>query len=208
MPLALGVLQVLALDIGTDILPALALGSEPPSPRILEGPRRGRHLVDPMLLFRAFGILGPVEAVVEMATFFAVLAVAGWRPGAAFPTGASLVAASGAAFAAVVIGQMANAFACRSATRWPGSLGWTSNRFLVKAVAIELALLLVFLYFRPLASILGHSPPGFAGALAALAAFPAVLLADVLFKRWHALRKKKPGAPVLLPAGPFLDPVP
>ena len=97
VPLALGVLQVLALDIGTDILPALALGSEPPSPRILEGPRRGRHLVDRTVLFRAFGILGPVEAVVEMAAFFVVLMVAGWRPGAAFPTGESLLAASGAA---------------------------------------------------------------------------------------------------------------
>ncbi len=31
-PLAIGVLQVLALDIGTDILPALALGAEPPAP--------------------------------------------------------------------------------------------------------------------------------------------------------------------------------
>ena len=107
-----------------------------------------------------------------------------------------------------MIGQIANAFACRSATRWPGSLGWTSNRFLVKAVAFELALLLVFLFFPPLASILGHSFPSFAGALAALAAFPAVLLADVLFKRWHALRKKNPEAPVQRPAGPFLEPVP
>jgi len=35
-PLALGVLQVLSLDIGTDIRPALALGAKPPSPRALE----------------------------------------------------------------------------------------------------------------------------------------------------------------------------
>jgi len=40
-PLALGVLQVLALDIGTDILPAIALGVEPPSPQILRKPPRG-----------------------------------------------------------------------------------------------------------------------------------------------------------------------
>ena len=31
VPLALDVLQVLALDIGTDLLPALALGAEPPN---------------------------------------------------------------------------------------------------------------------------------------------------------------------------------
>ena len=35
-PLALGVLQILALDIGTDTLPAVALGAEPP----------GRHVLD------------------------------------------------------------------------------------------------------------------------------------------------------------------
>ncbi|MCV5527144.1 hypothetical protein OFN18_34305, partial [Escherichia coli] len=31
VPLAIGVLQVLALDIGTDTLPAVALGAEPPA---------------------------------------------------------------------------------------------------------------------------------------------------------------------------------
>jgi len=190
-PLALGVLQVLALDIGTDILPALALGSESPSPAILNGPKRGRHLVDRSVLFRAFAVLGPMEAVVEMAAFLAVLIAAGWRPGARFPTGPALFAASGAAFSAVVVGQMANAFACRSATRWPGALGWNTNRFLVCAVAVEFTFLLVLLYFNPLASLLGQSPPGRPGALMALAAFPAVLLADMLFKHWNALRKKR-----------------
>ena len=91
----------------------------------------GRHLIDGALLRRVFGVLGPTEAVVEMTAFVVALVAAGWRPGDTFPTGHALVAASGAAFAAVVIGQIANAFACRSATRWPGALGWTSNRLLV-----------------------------------------------------------------------------
>ena len=39
-PLAIGVLQVLALDIGTDMLPALALGAEPPREGIMERPPR------------------------------------------------------------------------------------------------------------------------------------------------------------------------
>src|SRR5689334_17204395 len=38
LPLALGVLQILALDIGTDMLPALALGAEPPGRTVLQGP--------------------------------------------------------------------------------------------------------------------------------------------------------------------------
>jgi magnesium-transporting ATPase (P-type) len=181
-PLALGVLQVLALDIGTDILPALALGTEAPRGKALERPPQGRHLLDRSVLIRAFGLLGPVEALVEMTAFVVSMMALGWRPGTAFPTGAALLAASGAAFSAVVIGQMANAFACRSASRRPGALGWTTNRFLVYAVVAELALLVVFLYVGPLAGILGHAPPIGAGAAVAVLAFPAVLVTDILHK--------------------------
>ena len=66
-PLALGVLQVLCLDIGTDILPAVALGAEPSSARALAGRPSGRHLVDRPLLLRALLVLGLTESIVEMA---------------------------------------------------------------------------------------------------------------------------------------------
>jgi calcium-translocating P-type ATPase len=182
-PLALGVLQVLALDIGTDILPALALGMEAPSQAVLKRPPHGQHLLDRAVLLRAFGLLGPVEALVAMVAFIASMLASGWHPGLPFPGGSSLLAASGAAFSAVVIGQMANAFVCRSASRRPGLLGWFTNRFLVYAVAAELVILLLFLYIRPLAAILGHAPPNAAGTACALLAFPAVVFADALQKR-------------------------
>lgn len=104
-PLALGVLQILCLDIGTDLLPALALGAEPPNTRALARPPLGRHLVDAALMRRVFGVLGPAEALMVMTAFLVGLLAAGWRPGESFPTGHALDAASGAAFAAVVIGQ-------------------------------------------------------------------------------------------------------
>lgn len=181
-PLALGVLQILCLDIGTDLLPALALGSEPPTARSLARPPMGRHLIDRPLLRRVFGVLGPTEALVEMGAFLAALFASGWRPGEEFPTGQPLLAASGAAFAAVVIGQAANAFACRSATRWPGALGWTTNRFLLVAVAVELAALAGFLLIPPLASLLDQAFPPALGAAVAVLAAPAVLAADAVHK--------------------------
>jgi magnesium-transporting ATPase (P-type) len=183
-PLALGVLQVLCLDVGTDILPAVALGAEPSSSRALAQPPLGRHLVDRFLLLRAFGVLGLTESIIEMAAFLAALSFAGWRPASPFPSGAALAAASGAAFTAVVAGQMANAFACRSATLWPGRLNWTSNRYLVLAVCCEAAMLMGFLYVPPLANVLGQAPPNAAGYLLALLAIPGVLLADAAQKRW------------------------
>jgi magnesium-transporting ATPase (P-type) len=183
------VLQILSLDIGTDLLPALALGAEPPNTRALSRPPMGRHLIDAALLRRVFCVLGPAEAVVEMSAFVVALMAAGWRPGDSFPTGHALAAASGAAFAAVVIGQMANAFACRSATRSPAKLGWTGNRLLVGAVAVELGFLCAFLLIGPVASILDHAAPPLAGLAVALLAAPAVLLVDALHKRSRARRR-------------------
>ena len=182
-PLALGVLQILALDIGTDTLPAVALGAEPPSATSSRGrPARGR-LLDAVVASRAFGLLGPAEALVGMIAFVVSLMASGWRPGEAFPSGAALATASGATFAAVVIGQMANSFACRSTKRWPGSLGWFSNRLLVGAVSLELAITAGFLFVPPVARALGHSPPSLAGWVVALAAAPVVILTDAIYKK-------------------------
>ncbi len=184
-PLALGVLQILCLDIGTDLLPALALGSERPAPDVLHRSPTGRHLIDRGLLVRVFGVLGPVEAAVEMIAFTVALLLAGWRPGGVEPAGPALAAASGAAFAAVVFGQMANAFACRSARRPPWRLGWTSNRLVVGAVAVELAALAAFLFVGPVASALDHAAPTLWPAVVALLAAPAVLGADAAYKKWR-----------------------
>ncbi|MGE5698413.1 MAG: cation-translocating P-type ATPase [Candidatus Sericytochromatia bacterium] len=187
-PLAIGVLQVLALDIGTDVLPALALGAEPPAKHVLDQPPTRRHLLDRKLFVRAFGILGPVEATVSLAAFVVSFTAAGWRPGQAFPHGAALLAASGAAFTAVVFGQVANAYACRSTRRPVWQVGWRTNRLLLGAIATELAMLAAFLYVPQIADILGQAGPGWAGFGVALLAIPAVVAADTLHKRIQRAR--------------------
>jgi calcium-translocating P-type ATPase len=181
IPLALTVLQVLCLDIGTDLLPALALGAEQPGAQVMDGPPPKRHLLDRPLLARVFGVLGPAEAALSMAAFFLTYVVAGWRPGESFPDG-PLLAASGAAFCAVVFGQMATAFACRSTTRRPGQLGWTSNRLLLVAIAAEAIALAVFVLVPPVADLLRQAPPTAVGFVIAVGAVPAVLGADALDK--------------------------
>ncbi|MFG3441116.1 cation-translocating P-type ATPase [Nonomuraea sp. NPDC047897] len=185
VPLALSVLQVLALDIGTDLLPALALGAEPANPRTMRGPARTGALLDRRLLRRVFVVLGPAEAAAEMAAFAVVLLLGGWALGAT-PSPALLGAASGTAFTAVVLGQLANAFACRSETRWAGRLPFAGNRLLLWAVATETVMLMVFLGFPPIAALLGGSfPPPVGWALAALAV-PAVVGADAVHKALRA----------------------
>jgi magnesium-transporting ATPase (P-type) len=189
-PLAIGVLQILALDIGTDVLPALALGTEPPGPHLLEQPPTRRHLLDRRLFLRAFGVLGPVEATVELSAFLAAFVASGWRPGESFLEGPPLLAASGAAFTAVVLGQVANAFACRSTVRPAWKLGWSANRLLLGAVVVELAMLGGFLFVAPVADLLDHAAPSWVGFAVALLAVPAVLVADAAQKA--VIRRKRP----------------
>ena len=126
----------------------------------------------------------------EMTAFVVALVAAGWRPGESFPTGHALGPASGAAFAAVVIGQMANAFACRSATRWPGALGWMSNRLLVGAVGVEAVALGRVPVVPSLASLLDQAPPPLTGFGVAVLAAPAVIAADALHKWRRAARRR------------------
>jgi len=179
-PLALGVLQILALDIGTDLLPALALGGEKPGKGVLKRPPEKRHLMDSRLMFRVFCVLGPVEAALEMTAFSMVLFAGGWMRGT--PADSALVmAASGAAFTAVVLGQLANAFACRSATVPPWKQGWLTNPLLLWAILAELAVLAVCLYAIP--TMLGHLAPPPAGFAVAVLAIPAVLAADWAHKK-------------------------
>ncbi|HEU4915092.1 MAG TPA: cation-transporting P-type ATPase [Acidimicrobiia bacterium] len=185
IPLALGVLQILALDLGTDTMSATALGAEPSHRDVSEQPPSRGRLLDRKVAFRAFGLLGPVEAAAEMAAFFAVFLAAGWRPGESFPESA-LASASGAAFATVVLAQTANAFACRSTTRPAWRLPFLSNKLLIGAALIELAIAAAFLFVPAVAEVLGHvSPPG-AGWVIALASIPLLLGADAMHK---ALRR-------------------
>ena len=188
-PLAIGVLQVLALDIGTDMLPALALGGEPPRPGLLDRPPISGHLIDRHVMRRAFGLLGPVEALVSMTAFVAVLAAAGWSPGSLIPPTDTVMAASGAAFTAVVLGQMATALACRSSSRTICEVGVRGNRLLIGAIAAELGALVIFLMWEPLADLLGHEIPTLLGFAVATLAIPAVALIDTIDKRWRRFRR-------------------
>jgi hypothetical protein len=83
----------------------------------------------------------------------------------------------------VVLAQAANAFACRSSTRRPGELGWTTNRLLIPAVAAALLISVAMLVVAPLAHLLDQAPPPAAGWAVAVAAVPLLLAVDALDKR-------------------------
>jgi magnesium-transporting ATPase (P-type) len=86
-PLAMTVMGVLAVDVGTDLLPAMGLGAEPPGPGIMERPprRREEKLLSLGLVLRSYFVQGSILAFACFATYFYM----GWWLGA-LPGGLSL----------------------------------------------------------------------------------------------------------------------
>lgn len=188
VPLAIGVLQVLALDIGTDMLPALALGAEPPNRRIMLG-RPERSVLDGALLRRAFGVLGLTEAAVSMGAFWWVLHSHGWSWGET-PSAGVLALASGTTFATISLCQMANAFACRSTVAPVWRMGLRGNPLVGAAVLAELVLLLLFVGLPRLSDLLGGAWPSVGGWVAAGAGAVLLVLVDGTHKRVLRLRRR------------------
>ncbi len=177
LPLALTVPQILAIDLGTDLFPALALGAEKPEPDVMNRPpRRGYSLLG-RVWARALW-LGSIEAVLCYIGFFWVYYGMGYTdvfnlPRAdLLPFAERLTAVGGPAYilattvfhAGVITAQIGNAFACRRETWGTRPPGWGSlraalgNRFLWGGIAIEIAVIAALIYLAPLARIFEHRP--------------------------------------------------
>lgn len=146
LPAALAVLQILAVDLGTDLLPALGLGSDPPEPKLMWIPPRprGQPLLNRQVMVRAYLVLGLTEAAISMGGYLKVWRDHGVSLGqlrglapqllhhSADPWMEAVQRQAGTlAFALIVAGQMGALLACRSETLpfWrllsvPNSLLW------------------------------------------------------------------------------------
>jgi len=185
VPLPLTILQILAIDLGTDLLPALALGLEPASPRTLDvAPERpGSPLLTRTLAVRTFLYYGLVEAAVGMTAFFAVFWSAGWRPFASMgPFAASAATASTLTFLGIVGGQIGCLIAQRDGdlrTR----MQLLRNPWIMLAVVVELALTLAIVYLPTINTLFGMTSVSPAWLLAIPSGAAVMIAADQL-RRW------------------------
>ncbi len=149
VPLALTVPQILAVDLGTDMVPALALGAEKPDAGMMDMPPRPRteRLMNLPLLLRAYLFLGLIEAGIAMTAFFLLLLTQGWTWGTPLDWSDPLYKqATTATFAAIVLAQVANVFACRSDRVPLSQLGWFTNPLVLWGIATELVVLTLIVY--------------------------------------------------------------
>jgi calcium-translocating P-type ATPase len=148
IPLPLTIIQILAVDLGTDMVPALALGAERPAADTMSRPPRPRseRLLTWRLLARAYLWLGPLQAAAAMAAFFFVLGVAGWTYGTPLDASDPVYRqATTACLAAIVLMQVANVFICRDERASAFAAG-PANVLIHGGIAFELALLAAIVY--------------------------------------------------------------
>lgn len=193
IPIALNVMHILSIDLGTDIVPALALGAEPPEPGMMERPPRSlqEHVVTGAMLRRAYLWLGPVQSLAAMAAFYYQYWTNGyWGRWFDLPAEGPLYrSATAMALATVVTTQIGNLFAQRSERLSFLRLPLMGNRLIWIGIATEVILIAAIVYVPFLQNLIGTAafdPTNW--AFLALWA-PALLLVDELRKLVIAWRK-------------------
>jgi sodium/potassium-transporting ATPase subunit alpha len=149
VPLALTIVQILAVDLGTDIVPALGLGAESPDRAVMQRPPRRRtdRLLTTGLLVRAYLFLGTCEAIAAMAVFFLVLSGAGWQWPQPLDAGSRLYReATTACLTAIVLMQIVNVHLCRSRTTSTFSQPPFSNILITVGIVAEICIILLIDY--------------------------------------------------------------
>jgi len=145
IPLPITVIQILSIDLITDILPAIGLGNEPAESDIMQRAPRSRdeRLVSYRTFLRSYCLIGPAEAGLSFAVFFLVLYQGGWHWGMPTTPAIPLFAQASAAFLATIIFcQIGNVMACRTNRQSAFAYFLRFNHWIVLGIAVEIAFIL------------------------------------------------------------------
>ncbi|QQS20948.1 MAG: cation-translocating P-type ATPase [Candidatus Moraniibacteriota bacterium] len=189
IPAPILAVQILAIDLGTDVFPSLALGVEPEEPHSSkQGSAENtasvidREGVGRLLRFGLLMALGAVTA------FLLSLLRGGWQWGDAIDTHSALYQKSTAAtYTTLALTQMANLLQSRSATLSFFSLPFFSNPWIWISMTFSLFLLWV-VTSSPLQSLLSLQTPDALDWMTAMTFTVLIFTYEEIRKR-HALKK-------------------
>jgi Ca2+-transporting ATPase len=182
-PLPLLPLQILWLNLVTDVFPGLGLAVEPPSHDFMKQPPREPNSRLLSLRFMAL-IVWQAAMLGALALFAYAWALERYGPGAHSRT---------VALFAIVGGQLGHVFNCRSRTR-SAFEGLFRNPFIWIAAVIVVSLQLLAVYVSPLARVLGTVRPSATDWLLIILCSIAPVLIVELTKgatRWKTAAKRQ-----------------
>ncbi|MDH6365974.1 MULTISPECIES: cation-transporting P-type ATPase [unclassified Breznakia] len=182
IPLPLTVMQILAIDLGTDMLPALGLGTELPEEGIMDQPPRKKsdRLLSKSLIIKAFLWYGLIAAVISMAGYFLINIANGWPNVPLASSGAVYKEATTMTLAAIVFCQIGAVINCRTNKRSVFTVGLFSNKKIVFGIVFEIVLLALLMYVPFLQDVFNTGPLGLTQwIILALIPIPVVALEEL-----------------------------
>jgi magnesium-transporting ATPase (P-type) len=197
IPLPLTVMQVLSIDLGTDMLPAIGLGVETPEDGIMNHPPRSQKepLINRYLLGRAFLWYGIMNSTIAMSAFFFMYWLNGWPGVSMADTGELYRMATTMTLAAIGAVQIAIVFNCRTARESVFKIGFFSNRMIIIGVIVQVTLLSLLIYAPNLHELFNTAAIGLTDWLYLLIWIPIIIGIDELRKaflrKWEAGRRQE-----------------
>ncbi len=193
----MSVIQILSIDLGSDMLPGLALGSEAPEKNIMKRAPVGKDekILDFEVFKRGYFLIGVIEASAAMFAFITFLLSHGWQYGQVdlgdpvFQSQAMTMTLLGA-----ITSQLANAWTMRSWDFNIWTLRWNSNKTLLFSMAAVLAWIWALLNVESVQKVFNtaHVP---LGDLWILVPFPIIIL--VFHESYKYFRLKKMDSVIL-----------
>lgn len=188
IPMPLSVIQILLIDLGSDQLPGLGLGSEKPEKHIMQRPPvgKGEKILDWEVFKRGYFMNGVFEGLAAMFAFLGFLFLNGWTYGDLSISDEFHRQAMTMTLLGAITCQMANVFTLRS---WEDAI-WNLkglNKMIWIGVGTELLFILAVLYVPPVQTVFNTATVPIEN-LWLLIPFPVLLF---LNHEWYKARIRK-----------------
>ena len=185
IPMPLTVMQVLSVDLGTDMVPAIGLGADTAQTGVMQRKPRSRKepLLSKALLAKALLWYGAIESVLSMSGYFYINFLHGWPGVPLAPQGSEVwKVATTMTLTCIVTSQVGAVFCCRTQTESVFSISPFNNRLIIGGVAFEIALLAALMYVPALRSVFDTAPLPPQAILYAITCIPVIILLDEMRK--------------------------
>jgi magnesium-transporting ATPase (P-type) len=191
IPMPLTVMQVLSVDLGTDMVPAIGLGADTAQTGVMQRKPRSRKepLLSKALLAKALLWYGAIESILSISGYFYINFLHGWPGVPLAPQGSEVwKTATTMTLTCIVTSQVGAVFCCRTQTDSVFSISPFNNRLIIGGVAFEIALLAALMYVPALSSVFDTTPLPPQAVLYAFTCIPVIILLDEVRKLF--LRRK------------------
>lgn len=193
IPLPLTVMQILSIDLGTDMMPALGLGTEMPEEGVMNKPPRARNesLLNKGVVIKGFLWYGMLESAIAMLAYFFVNLANGWPNVPIASSGFVYRQATTLTLASIVFCQIGMVLNCRTERQSVFKVGLFSNKRVVQGIIFEILLINAIIYVPFLQGVFQTAPLGLKEWAYLIVLPPFILLVEEARKAFNRRHEKQ-----------------